>query len=210
MPSSLIGKIRHFGGGQAITAMIMALHGKVGKSMSDLLELFTEFQEIESNIHADKKEMLSEIIRRTAVFCINSFQTENDEVAIFLANADHTVLSFVYPPYLVDAKPIEVGSNLPVVSRIFRTGKSLLDNNFLEQERLYQYEFVKGEDYESKLIWKIMGAVISQGSENLGVIQISRKRAPYTDVGDDFSEDDLKRLEELAGQVAPVIKTYLD
>lgn len=177
--------------------------------MRDLLDLFTEFQEIESNIHADKKEMLAEIIRRTATFCINCFQTKDDEVAIFLTNPDFTALSFVYPPYLVDTKPIKVAADIPVVSRIFRTGNSLLDNHFLEQERLYQYEFVKGEDYESKLIWKIMGTAISLGDERIGVIQISRKRAPFTDVGNDFGDEDLRQLEELAAQVAPVIKKYM-
>ncbi len=177
--------------------------------MTDLLKLFTEFQEIESNIHADKAEILAEIIKRTAAFCVNCFGTQQDEVAIFLINKDLTALSFVYPPYLVDTKPIEVASDIPVVSRIFTTGNSILDNRFLERERLYQYEFIKGEDYESKLIWKIMGAAIFQGDDKIGVVQISRKRAAYSDVGDDFSENDLLQLESLAIQVAPVIKKYM-
>lgn len=177
--------------------------------MESLDVLIKSLEEEVANIHLDSKEKMDTIIKKIAHYYIKYFNTQEDEVAIFLVDKSVTFLSFIYPPYLVGSEKISIDSDKPIVTHIYRSGKSLIDNEFLERERLFQYEFIKTDTNESKLIWKLIGAVISDEGEKIGVIQISRKRAPYSDVGENFTEEDLKHLESSILRLAPYIKKYM-
>jgi hypothetical protein len=74
---------------------------------------------------------------------------------------------------------------------------------------MVEYEYVKEEDGESRLIWKLMGAAIAVDGERLGVVQISRKRSAFSEPGPDFTPADLEALEKLAARLGPSLKAVV-
>jgi len=176
------------------------------KHINDLIKWIDEDLEKE---YLDSSEKLHSLIEAIADHYVDHFKTQADEVAIFLADKSRGKLFFVYPLYLIRSEEIPLESDKPIVSQIFKSGQPFLDNNFLEKERLFQYEFIKSDDNENKLIWKLMGAPIITHGEKLGVVQISRKRAQFMDVGEDFSDTDILYLDTSLKKLAPLIIKYL-
>ena len=176
----------------------------------DKIDQLIEFLEsvMKDNV-MDSEEKLNSTINRISSFYIDHFNTNKDEVAIFLVNESKKALSFVYPRYLVGSDEIPINSEKAIVSSVFRSGESRIDNHFLEKERLFQYEFIKTDEDESKFIWKSMISVIYAWDEKIGVIQLSRKRSAFKDVGEDFTEKDMKFLESSIYKLAPFIKTFM-
>ena len=154
----------------------------------------------------EKSEKYRKVLEVIAEFYVDFFRTEEDEVAIFFPNKLNTSLRFVYPFYLTESDEIPVNSSKPIVSKIFRSGLSFLENNLVNKERLYQYEFIKNYDNEAKIIWKMVGTVIKFNNRKIGVVQVCRKRAPYKEVGEDFNLNQLNFIEESISKFAP----YLD
>jgi hypothetical protein len=135
---------------------------------------------------------------------------QEDEVAIFFTNKQKTALSFVYPAYLADSGVISIESPDAIVSQIFRTEKPFIDNRFLEKEHLSVFEFVKTPQSETKLIWKMIGTLISFKKEKIGVIEISKRRGSFSDVGTDFTQDHLAFLVQSIHELGPIFKTLYD
>ena len=151
----------------------------------------------------DKKERFSAIVKIIADYYINYYKVNDDEFALFFSNELKTTLKFYYHFYLANSDEIPVNSSKPIVSRIFRSGVSYLDNDLLDKERLFQYEFIKNYDDEAKLIWKMIGCPIFFNKKKLGVVQVTRKRASYSDIGKDFSKEDLYFLELSVKEFSP-------
>lgn len=156
------------------------------------------------------KDKLDYILKKIVHFYMKNLGVQEDEVAIFFANKQKNTLSFVYPPYLADSGVISTESPDAIVSQIFRTGKPFIDNRFLEKEHLSVFEFVKTPQSETKLIWKMIGALISFKNEKIGVIEISRRRGSFSDVGTDFTQDHLKFLVQSVTELGPIFKTLHD
>jgi len=156
------------------------------------------------------KEVKSGILRHIVHFFMEHMDVTEEEVAIFFTNKQKTNLSFAYPEYLANSGVIPIDSTDAIVAQIYRTGKSFIDNKFLEKEHLSMFEFIKTPQSETKLIWKMIGAQIVHGDEKLGVVEISRRRAAYSDVGRDFTKEDLDLLVSSLHQFAPVLKILYD
>jgi len=155
-------------------------------------------------------ERANRILKKIVSFYIDNLNVRSDEVAIFFTNKQKTSLSFVYPEYLVKSGMIPVDSPEAIVSQIFRTGKSFISNKFLEKEHLSIFEFIKPPNTDTKLIWKLIGALIVYKNDKIGVIEISKRRANFEDVRSDFTSDDLKFLEQSIVAFAPILKTLCD
>ena len=82
------------------------------------------------------EENLKKVVNRIASFYVEQLQVNTEEVAIFLANHEKTILSFAYPEYLINSGMIPVSSTDAVASHVFRTGRSIMENNFQQQKRL--------------------------------------------------------------------------
>ena len=176
--------------------------------MSNITELRSSLQEELKKSHS--KERTNRVIKKIVRFYIEKLGVQEDEVAIFFTNKQKTALSFVYPTYLIDSGIISIDSPDAIVSQIYRTGESFIDNKFLEKEHLSVFEFVKTPQSETKLIWKMIGTVISYRGEKIGVIEISKRRSAFSDVGSDFTQENVKFLEQSIQQLNQIFKDLYD
>lgn len=167
--------------------------------------IIQDLQGIINNQDLEQEEKRRQVLEKIAAFYIDRYQAESDEVALFFPNELKTALKFVYPFYLSQADEIPINSKKPIVSRIYRSALSFLDNELVDKERLFQYEFIKNYDDEARIIWKMMGSVITFDQEKIGVIQVSRKRASFQSLGPDFTSEDLEFLEKSVAQLAPFL-----
>jgi len=129
-----------------------------------------------------------------------------NEVAVL--RVEKGSLRFVFPPELRAAGMIPMSSSA-VAARTVSTGTSLLSNSFARVKHASLFETVKlgaAEDNqrsEQLPIQKIMSVPVSlPEGKVVGVIQISRKGLDFSLAGTDFTNDDLKRLEQAAGVLA--------
>jgi hypothetical protein len=148
-------------------------------------------------------------VNRIASFYVEQLQLNSDEVAIFLSNQEKTILSFAYPEYLINSGIIPVSSTDAIASHVFRTGRSIMENNFQQQKHLFIFELIKTPDNKIKPIWKVMGSIIAIPEEKIGVIQISRRGTDISEVGGDFTLQHLDFLEKTVNELAPLIKLVL-
>lgn len=155
------------------------------------------------------EENLKKVINRIAEFYIEKLQLNSDEVAIFLANDEKTILSFVYPDYLINSGIIPTSSTDAIAAHVFRTGRSVMENNFQQQKHLFIFEMIKTPDNKIKPIWKVMCTIISTKEEKIGVIQTSRRGTDIGEVGSDFNLQHLDFLEKTASELSPMIKMVL-
>lgn len=176
--------------------------------MNSFIDLRKELNEV--LIDTAERDKLNTVIKRIVQFFMKNLGVQDDEVAIFFTNKQKTALSFVYPTYLSDSGIISIESPDAIVSQIFRTGKPFIDNRFLEKEHLSVFEFVKTPQSETKLIWKMIGALISHKGEKIGVIEISKRRGSFSDVGTDFTRDHLTFLVQSINELGQVFKTLHD
>lgn len=133
-------------------------------------------------------------------------KVSRNEVAVL--RVEKASLRFVFPPELRAAGVIPMSSSA-VAARTVATGTSLLSNNFSRVKHVSLFETVKLGDAnanpasEQMPIQKIMSVPIS-GPEGkvIGVIQISRKGLDSSLAGTDFTNDDLKLLEQATEIIA--------
>jgi hypothetical protein len=155
------------------------------------------------------EELFSPVIQEIAQFYMEVFDLEDTEVAIFLCNEEKSILSFAYPEHLVDAGMIPVSSSEAVVSMIFRTQRSFIDNNFSQQKHLSIFEQIRIPGKKSLPIWKLMGTLITLIDDNIGVIELSRRSQSYAEAGRDFTNEDIEFLKMTLIQLAPFIRKVM-
>jgi len=148
-------------------------------------------------------------INSIAEFYMSNFNVSSIEIAILLVNKQKTVLSFAYPPYLVDSGMIPTNLNEAIASRIFESGKGVIDNNFQHQRHLSIFERIKTPDNQIMPIWKMIAARISQSDDLLGIVEISKRSVSFAQAGEDFAISDLHFLEESLVKIAPIIKEFM-
>jgi hypothetical protein len=125
-----------------------------------------------------------------------------NEVA--LMRIDKGSLRFVYPPELRSAGVLPL-SGSAVAARTASTRAPLLSNAFMRVKHVALFEAVKmGAEVEDRSleqmpIQKIMSVPVAVSDGNvMGVVQVSRKGLDPAVAGLDFTNDDLKQLEEMA------------
>ena len=175
--------------------------------MNDINALIEELRRLVTTSELPAAERFEVAMNRMAEFLAGTFGCEQAEVAILWNRGDK--LSFLWPDFLAAAKELSVNAKLPIAARIFRSGTSFLDNRFVGREHMVEYEYVKEQDGESRLIWKLMGAAITVDGERLGVAQISRKRSAFSEPGPDFTPADLDLLEKLIARLGAFMKAVV-
>jgi hypothetical protein len=127
------------------------------------------------------------------------FQVRETEVA--LLELGGSLLNFLYPPELKTAGAIPLSSSA-VAARTARTKQPELFNGFTQVKHFSIFELVKLGDsgLDDQVIQKLMSApVLAKNGEVIGVIQVSRKAPRPAAAGPDFTADDLRKLESVAG-----------
>jgi hypothetical protein len=133
------------------------------------------------------------------------FRVRETEVA--LLELGGSLLNFVYPPELKTAGAIPLSSSA-VAARTARTKEPELFNGFAQVKHFSIFELVKLGDtgLDDQVIQKLMSApVLARNGEVIGVIQISRKAPRPAAAGPDFTVEDLRKLESVAGFVGSVM-----
>lgn len=177
--------------------------------MKDLSELIAQFRIDLENKELTKEERFKNIIEAISLFYSENLGVTTDEIAIFLTDHDKSVLSFACPPFLVNAGMIPVTSTEAIVSNVFRTGRSVIVNGFSQQKHLSVFEIIPTSNNEIAPIWKMIGSVITVNQEKIGVIEISKRGADITAVGEDFSQNDVQFLISTIEKLAPYIKATM-
>jgi len=127
------------------------------------------------------------------------FRVSGTEVA--LLELSGSLLNFVYPPELKTAGAIPLSSSA-VAARTARTKQAEIFNGFTQVKHFSIFELVKLGDtgLDDQVIQKLMSApVLAKNGDVVGVIQISRKAPRPAAAGPDFTDDDLRKLESVAG-----------
>jgi GAF domain-containing protein len=154
---------------------------------------------------ADLERMGAESVA-PELFCVKLAQVlrvRRDEVA--LLRVEKNCLRFVFPTELRAAGLLPL-SGSAVAARTASTRSPLLSNSFARVKHVSLFETVKIGDKDAGApgsqqlpIQKIMSVpVIASGRRVVGVVQVSRKGLDPKLAGDDFTNDDLKLLEQAA------------
>ena len=133
------------------------------------------------------------------------FRVKQTEVALLELRG--SLLNFVYPLELRTAGAIPLSSSA-VAARTASTKKAESFNSFAKVNHFSVFELVKLGDsgLDAQTIQKLMSApVLTSSGDVLGVIQISRKGPRPAIAGPDFTPEDLRKLEQVAGLVARLL-----
>ena len=96
--------------------------------MKDINELIAKLK-MELN-KKDKEKVFETVIKEIETFYKENLFLDDYEVAIFLTNKEKTILSFACPEYLVNSGLIPVSSTETYTASIYRSGRSIIENNF--------------------------------------------------------------------------------
>jgi hypothetical protein len=129
------------------------------------------------------------------------------ETEIALLELSGSLLNFAYPPELKTAGAIPISSSA-VAARTARTKEAEIFNGFAQVKHFSIFELVKLGDtgLDDQVIQKLMSAPVLAGSGDvIGVIQVSRKAPRLEAAGPDFTVEDLRKLESVAGFVGALM-----
>jgi hypothetical protein len=133
------------------------------------------------------------------------FRVSETEVA--LLELSGSMLNFSYPAELRTAGAIPLSSSA-VAARTVRSKQAELFNGFAEVKHFSIFELVKLGDtgLDDQVIQKLMSApILASHGQVEGVIQVSRKAPRPAAAGPDFTPDDLRKLEFVAGIVGTLL-----
>jgi hypothetical protein len=155
---------------------------------------------------ADLENMIAESPSpdRVCLKLAQILRVRRSEVA--LLRLEKASLRFIFPPELRSAGVLPL-SGSAVAARTAATRSPLLSNTFMRVKHVSLFEAVKlgdnaDEEEQSQQqlpIQKIMSVPIARTGENvIGVVQISRKGLDASVSGADFTNEDLRQLEQAA------------
>jgi hypothetical protein len=177
---------------------------------------YNEMPSYESDIRVEGLERLlqSECTPEQACHEVaRVFSVRDNEVALFVLQDG--ALRFLCPRELKASGQIPLSSS-GVAPRTARKRKTEFFNKFPQERHHSFFESVRLNSPEGvseilpQTIQKLMSApLIGPGGNVVGVVQISRKGDSPKAAGADFSEDDLKLLDQLAGKLALLVAKVL-
>jgi len=145
---------------------------------------------------ADKKrDVVVETLRQV-------FKVDPSEVGILLFDAQAQALSFLWPTKLKATGSIPLSSGNSLAARTIREKKGFVNNRFASVSHALIFEQVRLDPEAPKgatePIQKIISASMSCEGEVKGVLQICRKGKDSASAGNDFTQNDLAVLSEIA------------
>lgn len=157
----------------------------------------------------DAQQLASGNARMTpASLCVwvgEQFGVRDTEVGLLKLSG--TLLHFLHPTELKTAGAIPLASS-SLAAQTARTQQAKLFNNFANVNHFSVFELVKLGDsaVDEQVIQKLMSApVLGEDGKVLGVIQVSRKASRRSAAGPDFTEGDLRKLEEVGRTVGKLM-----
>lgn len=139
------------------------------------------------------------------------------EIALFFEVQEHEIGLFQINPIshmAVLRAPLSIGNpaTIPIQSiassqlvSTVREQRGSIDNNFSRTPHLHMVERTLAEREQRVPVQKIMSAPIAAEGEVRWVIQVTRKGKTRDEAGADFTEGDLRHLENMAKAVAGLL-----
>lgn len=137
-----------------------------------------------------------------------AFKVREDEVAIFRLDPETQDLGFLWPKKLVKSGRVPISTRDSLLARTAREGKPHLDNRFPNTRHASIFEKISLGDPKAKErtpalpIQKIMSAPLLQGTQVMGVVQVSRKGLDPETAGPDFSPAELDAFAYIINAIA--------
>lgn len=133
------------------------------------------------------------------------FKVRKTEVA--LLEVSGSVLKFLYPAELSKVGAIPLSSSA-VAARTARTRKSDLFNTFTRVKHSSVFEVVKlgATSEDTEVIQKLITVpILNTSNQVIGVVQVSRKAYSPAKAGDDFTTEDIRKLESVAVSISRLL-----
>lgn len=126
------------------------------------------------------------------------FGVQTHEVAYFQLDANGRNATFRWPPQsglTLDVPIKSHGSSLLCTTA--REERGFINNAFATTPHLHMFEHALAEREQRVPIQKIISAPIVKDGTVRGIVQVCRKGKSVADAGADFSETDLRNLEQI-------------
>ncbi|WP_303722131.1 GAF domain-containing protein [Malonomonas rubra] len=149
--------------------------------------------------HLTKIDTVEARIQAAAEILSMAFKVTQEEVAIFLLDADKDLIHFHWPLKLKTMGFVPLSSLDSLAAKTARENKSFLNNRFASVHHASIFEKVRLEKGDAKPlpIQKIMSVPIPGTERMKGVVQVSRKGLNEEAVKD-FQKADVDNLSEIA------------
>jgi hypothetical protein len=166
-----------------------------------------ELQEILSAMVAQKDrvpnrlELLLDMAERVVKAMSQQFSCKQDEVAILLLSSDGRHLRFAAPRRFADLGSIPLTKRDSIAVGVFSRRAGEVINNVPMVKHVTFFESIKLRDKPAP-IQKMVTTPLFVRGQPVGVAEISRKGDSPRDAGPDFTQADLRRVQEIFDGVA--------
>lgn len=128
------------------------------------------------------------------------FRVDPHEVGLFKLETDGRMAVFVWPPHRMDtAIKIPVSSfTTSLISATARQRQGSIDNAFASTRHLHMFEHALTDKEHCVPLQKVMTAPAVKNDKLVWIVQISRKAKSLSEADPDFTNLELKQLEQIA------------
>ena len=148
-------------------------------------------------------------VQEIVQFYMTELNVGQYEVAIFLANKQNTILSFIYPDYLVSTGSIPINSMDAIASSIYRSSRCVIENHLQQQKHLAVFQSIRVPGDGIQPLWKMIGVPISLEGKQIGVLEISRRSEKQQDAGADFHDGDMALVKKSISKLSQFLKDVI-
>ena len=168
--------------------------------MKDLLEILRAMAAKKDEVES-RRELFHEVADRVVKHACGAFGAKSDEVAILMTTSDGRHLRFVAPRKFADLGTIPVTKRDSIAVNVLGRKAGEAMNNVPMVKHVAFFESVKLRDRVVP-IQKMITVPIMFDGRAVGVAQLSRKGESPSEAGPDFSQADMKRLQDVFESVA--------
>jgi hypothetical protein len=171
--------------------------------MIELFEILSAMASKKKEV-ADQLELYLDIGERVAKTMAGVFNTQQDEVALLILSRDGRHLRFVAPRKLAALGSIPLSKRDSIAVGVLQKKSPELMNNVPMVRHVSFFESIKLRD-KVVPIQKMVSVPILHDQKAIGVAQISRKGESAAAAGPDFTEADVRKAQEIFGDIAPFL-----
>jgi hypothetical protein len=168
--------------------------------------LVTELERLAEALEVEGAARVEIPLAAMAEKIAKSLGVQTDEVAILGVSTRWRHLHFLVPQALKNVGFIPLSSTSALAARTARESRPDINNNFPAARHATVFEGVKSATTTGESIQKIISAPILCEGKVVGVMQISRKGSTGTNVGPDFTADDLGKVLALCRPLGKLVK----
>jgi hypothetical protein len=168
--------------------------------------LVTELERLASALEVEGAAKVEIPLAAVAEKIAKELGVQADEVAILGVSTRWRHLHFLVPQALKNVGFIPMSSTSALAARTARESRPDINNNFSAVRHATVFEGVKAATTTGESIQKIVSAPILCEGKVVGVMQISRKGATPTEVGRDFTSDDLGKVLALCKPLGKLVR----